>query len=276
MTVAEQPYPRLLQAIGLVVVVLLLQGLIVFVLTQTVPGGADPSHLIGFLAVANVISFGLVIAWAVRRTGLPARDALPFASVGFAVYLPLIITIIGCGILLSEVDNFVRWVLPMPHVIAEAFRRVGSGGLASLLVIVLIAPVVEELLLRGIVLRGFLGRYRPGTAIALSALIFAVMHLNPYQLASALVIGLVLGWVFYRTGSLWPCIFGHALFNGQAFILAVLLPVRIPGYNPETADPGRVEFQPWWFDLTGLALAALGLAWLLRALRTEVVTGGEG
>jgi membrane protease YdiL (CAAX protease family) len=269
MTIAPAPYPRLSQAIGLIIAVLVLQAVIVFLLTTSVPGGLKAAHLPSLLIVANLLSFGLVIVWAVRRTGLPFLEALPFAAVGPAVYLPLIITIAGFGILLSEADNLVRWVLPMPEFVAEAFRQIGGGGAASLLAIVVVAPVVEELLLRGIMLRGFLGRYRPGTAVILSALIFATMHLNPYQFASALAMGLVLGWIFYRTGSLWPCIIGHALFNAQGFILTTVLPFRIRGYNPETLDPSTVEFQPLWFDLTGLGLAALGLVLLGRVLRGE-------
>lgn len=269
MTIAPAPYPRLSQAIGLIIAVLVLQAVIVFLLTTSVPGGLKAAHLPSLLIVANLLSFGLVIAWAVRRTGLPFLEALPFAAVGPAVYLPLIITIAGFGILLSEADNLVRWVLPMPEFIAEAFRQIGGGGAASLLAIVVVAPVVEELLLRGIMLRGFLGRYRPGTAVILSALIFATMHLNPYQFASALAMGLVLGWIFYRTGSLWPCIIGHALFNAQGFILTIVLPFRIRGYNPETLDTSTVEFQPLWFDITGLGLAALGLVLLGRVLRGE-------
>ncbi|MDH3239863.1 MAG: CPBP family intramembrane metalloprotease [Alphaproteobacteria bacterium] len=265
------PYPRLGQAIGLVVAVLVLQGLVVFLLSRSVPGARGAAHLASFLVVANLVSFGLVIAWAVRRMGLPFLEALPFAAVRPVVYGPLIVTVLGFGILLSEADNLVRWILPMPEFLAEAFRQVGSGGAASLLAVVVVAPVVEELLLRGIILRGFLGRYRPGTAIFLSALIFGAMHLNPYQSASALVMGLVLGWLFYRSGSLWPCIFGHALFNAQGFIVSALLPFRIRGYNPETVNTSTVEFQPLWFDLAGLALAGLGLALLLRALRREAV-----
>ena len=76
--------------------------------------------------------------------------------------------------------------------------------------------------------------------------------------------GVALGWIFLRTGSLWPCIVGHAIFNSHSVILTKLLAINIPGYNPEMLDLRIVEFQPLWFDMLGLAAIAVGVFGLVR------------
>ena len=85
----------------------------------------------------------------------------------------------------------------------------------------ILAPLLEELLCRGIMLRGMLARRKaPWKAIVWSALIFAVMHMNPWQSIPAFLIGLLLGWVYYRTHSLWATIFLHCLNNSISTVIS--------------------------------------------------------
>ncbi|QKG58965.1 CPBP family intramembrane metalloprotease [Hymenobacter sp. BRD128] len=81
----------------------------------------------------------------------------------------------------------------------------------------LLAPVLEEILFRGLLLRGLLRNYSPVVAIGQSALLFGVFHLNPAQSLFALLMGLMLGWLYYRTQSLALCIALHALNNLLSF-----------------------------------------------------------
>ena len=257
-------YPRLGQALLLALLVIVFQVVIGVAISAVIPTMGIALPMVGLVGVANVLSFGLVIWWAVLRTGLRLGEALPFPAVRAAVYAPMILMVVGLGIVSSEVDNLFRSVLPVPRMIADVFRDIGSAGMVSFITLVVVAPVTEELLFRGTILRGFLGRYGASKAIVLSALIFCFIHLNPYQFFSAFVLGLALGWIFVRTGSLWPCILGHALFNGHGFLITALLPVTIPGYNPETIDLSVVEFQPLWFDALGFLATAVGFIGLAR------------
>lgn len=133
--------------------------------------------------------------------------------------------------------------------------------LSSVFLLVLVAPVTEELLFRGIILRGLLSRHRPAVAVALSAALFTAIHLNPWQFCSAFCLGIVLGWVYLRTSSVMLCVIGHVFSNGL-FILFTSLPLDIPGMTG-TSDFHNVEFQFWWLDLTGLGLLLVGL-WVFR------------
>lgn len=96
----------------------------------------------------------------------------------------------------------------------------------SYFVICLMAPLVEELVMRGAVLRALLlwRKDRPWTMIAVSALLFALIHMNPAQMPHAFVIGLLLGWMFYRTGSIVPGVAYHWANNTAALILFRLYP----------------------------------------------------
>ena len=64
----------------------------------------------------------------------------------------------------------------------------------------------------------------PYAAILVSALIFGVIHLNPAQIPYAFVLGLVLGWLYWRTSSLLPCILLHLVNNGLSVALMIAAP----------------------------------------------------
>ena len=72
---------------------------------------------------------------------------------------------------------------------------------------------VEEMLCRGVILRSFLRQYGRWPAIVGSALLFGVSHMNIYQCVAGFITGVVLGWLYERTRSLWPCILLHASYN---------------------------------------------------------------
>jgi hypothetical protein len=70
------------------------------------------------------------------------------------------------------------------------------------------------------VLRGLLTKMKPGWAIVVSALFFALIHMNPWQALNAFGIGLVMGYVYYKTGSLWLTMLIHFVNNGTAVVLS--------------------------------------------------------
>lgn len=89
----------------------------------------------------------------------------------------------------------------------------------------LLAPLGEEMVFRGAVLRSLLQWCsKPWVAIAISALIFAAAHMNPAQLPHAFLIGLLLGWLYYRTDSIVPGMVYHWINNSVAYIMYNLYP----------------------------------------------------
>jgi len=113
---------------------------------------------------------------------------------------------------------------PSPEYL-EAFRRLHEalrpkGALDALLSVAAIAVIpalCEETLVRGIVLPSLLRVAGPVGAVVISAVVFAVIHLDLYRTVFTLVLGLALGLLRVRTGSLVACIVAHAALNALTF-----------------------------------------------------------
>ena len=86
------------------------------------------------------------------------------------------------------------------------------------------APLIEEFMLRGIMLRGMLKHTSPINAIHYSAFFFALIHMNLSQAVGAFIIGLFIGWIYYKTGSLWMAILVHFLNNGLSILFTLAFP----------------------------------------------------
>ena len=92
-------------------------------------------------------------------------------------------------------------------------------GIAGLLYGCIFCPVLEEIGLRGILLGGLLkSRCRPWLAILVSALIFALLHGIGVHFLVSFVFGIILGWLYWRTGSIVLCMIIHVVNNSLSFI----------------------------------------------------------
>ncbi len=87
-------------------------------------------------------------------------------------------------------------------------------------------PICEELLFRGIIMEEWLRFTRPSVAILMQALIFSVMHMNFVQSAYVLLIGVMIGIIYYYTRSLAASILLHMIFNFVGGVIPSVLPVK--------------------------------------------------
>ena len=136
-------------------------------------------------------------------------------SVKLAIFpLALVITFA-----LSIISESLCSLIPMPDFVARIFNEAISLDFAGYLTVGIAAPVLEELVFRGIILAALLRRYEPRKAIIWSAVIFGIAHLNPWQFIAAFIIGCAIGWLFWRTRSIWIGIFMHWANNTVGFLL---------------------------------------------------------
>lgn len=104
----------------------------------------------------------------------------------------------------------------------SSFAMIFEYKVAAFIMVVILAPILEELIFRGLILRGMLNaKISPWVAIIISSLLFGIAHLNPWQFLGAGMIGLALGFIYWRTQSLWLVIFLHALNNFIAFVITL-------------------------------------------------------
>lgn len=127
----------------------------------------------------------------------------------------------------------------------------------------MIAPLTEEIVHRGIILKGLLAHCTQNWAIVWSAVLFGLAHLNPWQFPGSFILGLVWAYWVIQTGSLWPGILGHALNN---FLSVTFLHFDVPGF-PVSEDFNVVVHNPWWLNVCGPILAILGLWWFYQVAK---------
>ncbi len=136
----------------------------------------------------------------------------------------------------------------------------GGNLILNFIAVSVFAPIFEEWLCRGVVLRGLLTKMRPGWAIIVSALFFAVLHMNPWQALPAFLLGLLFGYVYYRTGSLKLTMLMHFTNNTMALIFS-----RIPSFAE--ADTFADLMSPWAYAGI-IAACVLFLAGAIVTLRS--------
>lgn len=133
---------------------------------------------------------------------------------------PLLISTLLVFSSMFALNIFVQW-FPLEDNLSDVFSGL-SHNVLGVLGLAVLAPLLEEVLFRGAI-QGLLMRFlgRPWPAIIIAALVFGVIHWNPVQVVYATLFGVVLGWIYYRTGSLMYVIVGHVLNNTLAVITTI-------------------------------------------------------
>ena len=130
---------------------------------------------------------------------------------------PLLISTLLVFFSMFALNIFVQW-FQLKDNLGDTFGGL-SRNVVGVLGLAFFGPLLEEVLFRGAI-QGLLMRYfgRPWLAIILSALVFGIFHMNPVQIVYATLLGIVLGWIYYRTGSLLSVVVGHVLNNSLAVV----------------------------------------------------------
>ena len=122
-------------------------------------------------------------------------------------------------------------LVPMNDFFADMIREIvlemaSDQGLLMFTALVIAAPILEELIFRGIMLDGLLRIYSPTKAVIVSSLLFGLVHLNPAQFVGGALVGGFMGWVYVHTRSVMATILIHAAFNLTAFTESYFIDVE--------------------------------------------------
>lgn len=109
---------------------------------------------------------------------------------------------------------------PLLSLLPEVPNAYGRGAWAIVTVVVM-APLFEEVIFRGVLLESTRAKYGVMAAWLVSSAVFGIVHVHPTVAVNAFAIGLVLGFVYMRTDSLWSTIILHAVNNGIAYLALV-------------------------------------------------------
>jgi hypothetical protein len=209
-----KPYPSILQSWGIFGIAV--ASMFIFIPLNSLFSDIGGAELGMFVYYLFSMSTPLILAHFLRKK-LSGKSSYPFRQGNALIYFLLMITLaclqLGITIPLGN-------LIPMPEFIKEMFMELSSfTGIFGFLTIVIAAPILEEFIFRGIILDGLLKQYTPAKSILLSSFLFGIVHLNPWQFISAMVIGCFSGWIYYRTRNLVYSIFIHFINNLIPFII---------------------------------------------------------
>lgn len=205
-------------------------ALFAIILAAQLVGGAVVAAIFGMAAVKShtallvsyAVSMALAIIFAfVYRYG---RKAVGKALVERPKWINPILLVAGIVVItaVSLVEE------PLLNLLPEKYMdmlndNIGTGA-AGLIMTVVLAPVCEEVLFRGVLLQSIRSRWGAAAGIVGSAVLFGAIHGIPQQVINAFFIGLVLGYVYVKTESIITVILLHAVNNGISFLMMTLYP----------------------------------------------------
>lgn len=195
--------------------------------TNAIDGGSIPLQF-GFFALSRALGLALVISF-VRRRGISLN------RFGFKRFAPLKSTglVILSMFTLFAISGVVFYLAQRlwPNINLEQEQEVVFTAAANypelvmgFVALVIIAPIVEEMIFRGLMLPAYSRQFGIIPAAFATSVLFGAVHWQLNVGIITFVMGLLLSWLYYTTRSLWPAIMFHSLKNLIAFVLIFNLP----------------------------------------------------
>ncbi len=166
---------------------------------------------LAFLLILARRHGGFARAFSLGRAGGPWTAWAVAAGLVFA----LTVATRAAGWAYQVVARALGWEMPLvADVPLTGIFGPGAIGLVlSIVLVVLLAPLAEELVFRRVVLEALGTRMGPWLALVAQAVLFAVYHVTPWLWGPAFVLGVACGWLAQRRATLWPAIALHAAYN---------------------------------------------------------------
>lgn len=206
------------------------------------------------ISMTTQLGWTLLLSGTIMTTHLIVFDHVQLNNLLRPIASNILVYSIVCLFGAILCSNALNELMTLPNWLEKDFMAM-SHNILGIMSIALMAPWIEELLFRGAILQSLRNSgYTPQRAIILSALAFGLIHINPAQVVFAFLIGLVLGWITWKTNSLYPAIIGHALNNSLGVAQMAIC-------NTETMLPPHTPHA----TVILLSIAVIGLAITLFA-----------
>ncbi|MBL50661.1 MAG: hypothetical protein CMG57_01730 [Candidatus Marinimicrobia bacterium] len=178
--------------------------------------------------ISFIVGQGFMVApllWFLIAKKQPLFKRLRLNPISQEIFISTTLFSFGVIILSDELDRIVQMFIPAPDYIVDLNGLLQpesvSGFILLFIAVVLIAPLGEELLFRGF-LQQFLEKYWKDVtrAILITALFFAMIHMNPFWFIQIYLLGILLGFLAWRTGSVLPPLILHGMNNAGAMLFS--------------------------------------------------------
>ncbi len=168
--------------------------------------------LLSSLFVFILLPFGLA-----RAVGDAPLLSFRLGSLGFKTFALVTLITLASIFPIDLITTLNSHLLPVPPEVLESMQKLRPDSVASwalaIAALCIVAPFGEETVFRGLLQQAALARMDAAQAVAMAAVLFAAVHLQPYYLAGLIAVGVLLGIVFLRTGNLSASIYAHGLYN---------------------------------------------------------------
>lgn len=233
----------------------------ILALPTTFPQVKDIEIISTFLAYILTLSPAFVYAWlkATREQYSPKYKINDpyFGRLHPAILFALLPFILVAYLIVTEPAST---ALTTPEWFDQLMKStaLGENVWCSILTTCICAPILEELLCRGLMLRGMIenGKH-PASAIVWSSIIFGILHMNPWQAIPAILVGLLMGYMYYKTRCIWVPIALHVLNNSLSTLLYYLFP-EIPS---DATFRGMIGDSQIYFAIFAISIAVLALSY---------------
>jgi len=191
------------------------------------------------------LSEGIIILPAlffVRKKNYSLRETFRLNGIGRRAIFASILTALALILISDELDRLVRIIFPVPEEFAELENQLNQSlkfettyeFIIILTSAVIMAAFLEEMLFRGFIQRALENAMDITRAVIFTAFFFAFFHIWPWSIMQVLILGIFLGFLAWRSNSVWPAVIVHGLFNGVSLI-----------FNNITME------TPYWYEWKG-------------------------
>lgn len=270
--VAYPSWGDLLTLLGVFIVATVLGSLLTGILQKMGSVSVGFGSFLGY-----VIQFSLVIIFGLfqRKIRSPKETRLlkfGLAKLDFVIILWGTIMVLATGVVIEPLLNL------FPETYLDRLGNIMAAGGWMMFTSIVIAPIMEEILFRGILQDALMRKYGVFVGILIASAVFGIVHLIPQQVVNAFMIGIVLGYIYYRTGALLPVILIHCINNAISYFTWML--------NGETLLSTREQMgnDTLYFTVYGIACVLFVIGFVSIAIRISKeekrrqleVSGGDG
>ncbi len=248
---------------GSALVLVMVQIILLFQMNMSAAAWGLPKLLL----VTELVIILLPPLWILYRGRYDMTKVLRLRRPRPSAWPATLLLIIGGWVISLELATLQHHFFPFPAELLEQFAELFKSldnlpMISSIFLIAILPGVCEELLCRGFLVSAFRPRFGNAGAIVLAALLFGLLHMNPYRLLPTVFLGLLLGIIAIYTGSIFPAMFAHATSNTLSFLGEKYQDWITAHLLPRFTE---TEFLPWPLVLLGLVLVAAGVFWLKRS-----------
>lgn len=253
--VAYPSWGDLLTLLGVFIVATVLGSLLTGILQKMGSVSVGFGSFLGY-----VIQFSLVIIFGLfqRKNRSPKGTRLlkfGLAKLDFVIILWGTIIVLATGVVIEPLLNL------FPETYLDRLGNIMAAGGWMMFTSIVIAPIMEEILFRGILQDALMRKYGVFVGILIASAVFGIVHLIPQQVVNAFMIGIVLGYIYYRTGALLPVILIHCINNAISYFTWML--------NGETLLSTREQMgnDTLYFTVYGIACVLFVIGFVSIAIR---------